>query len=145
MSFPSGVLVLKADPTIAIRGTVDWMGTTTPIRTAGIDANGVLQVEYSNAHSDFYEATHVQTRGGVEVYDDESATEYLASEVAILLRDGKLIDIPAKPLPRAKWFNDRAREDALAEAARDLIAAHAEGKAQGDALAALQRALDMGT
>ena len=71
----SGVLVVKADPTIRIRGNVDWMGTSTPIRTAAIDEAGALVVEFTDNHHDFYEATHVQTRAGVEVYDllrDES-------------------------------------------------------------------------
>lgn len=141
----SGVLVVKADPTILIRGTVDWMGTTTPVQTACIDAKGALQVEYTSSHNDFYEATHVQTRGGVEIYDDESATEYLASEVAILMEDGTLVDIPAKPLPRAKWFNDHAREDALADAARSLLAAQREGRDTSEALKALDLALNMGS
>ena len=140
----SGVLVVKADPTIRIRGNVDWMGTSTPIRTAAIDEAGALVVGFTDNHHDFYEATHVQTRAGVEVYDDQEGNEYLASEVAIRLPDGALVDLPAEPLPRAKWFNDSAREDALAEAAEQLIAARREGRDQGRAVAALERALAMG-
>ena len=71
----SGVLVVKADPTIRIRGNVDWMGTSTPIRTAAIDEAGALVVEFTDNHHDFYEATHVQTRAGVEVYDDQEGNE----------------------------------------------------------------------
>lgn len=144
MTSQSGVLVVKSNPAKRVRGTVDWMGTTTPIRSAFIGADGELQVEFSDDHTDHYEATHVQTRAGVEIYDDEDATEYLAHEVAILLPDGTLADLPAKRLARAAWFNDDAREVALADAANAALLAWESGGDLGEAMASLSAALAMG-
>lgn len=113
----TGKLVVKANPSIEIRGTVDWMPCCTWIRAATLNEDGSLEIEHQDAYKDFSDGMVTQTRAGATLYDDEHGNEYVAEQLAILTPDGRLVDLPAerpgKPVFDAEYALSRLEREIL--------------------------------
>lgn len=92
----TGQLVVKADPTIEIFGTVDLIPACGVIWSAWIE-DGELRVEYAGDSKVFWDGQTTTTRRGFLAFQDRIGDEYGADELALRLDDGTLLDIPGEP------------------------------------------------
>jgi hypothetical protein len=96
-AWPSGQLVRRDDPEVAITGTLEHLPCCALVSAATLDGAGHIAVEYAGESKLYWDDQRPVRQDGRLVFIDQNGLEVWEDEVAIRLADGSIVSLARLP------------------------------------------------